>query len=222
MTAFTRRAVPAFAVVLACGCGVGTRSEAELVEQFGVRDVDEIPFVGEDLLQGVRARTSMEAILARVGVTPSTSRLLSAHFSPTNMNAVVGVKGQAMAFDRFHVNVYDTLLDPSPERVDEDDVLGKVFEASAIPYDRFPAIRLAAAKALGMTINQVRYFYIQHGEKHGDVVINVSVDDLRRSGTATFSLEGALLETQGGAPVSSTTSTTTVNGVTTSVTIETK
>lgn len=223
MTTFTRRVAPALsAVVLACGCGVGTKSEKELVDEYGVRDVDEIPFVGEDMLQGVRARTSMEAVLARAGVTPSTSRLLSAHFSPTSMNAVVGVKGQEMAFDRIHVNVYDTLIDPSPERVDDDDVIGKVFEASAIPYDRFPAMRIAAAKALGMTINQVRSLQIERRDEDGGIVVNVSADDLRRSGNVTFSVEGVLLGSNGGTPVSSTTSTTTtVNGVTTSVTVET-
>lgn len=207
--------------LVASGCGVGTMSEAEFIDQYGVRDIDEVPFVGEDMLQGIRARTSMDAIMTRVGVTPSTARLLSAHFNPTNMSVVVGVKGQEMAFDRVYVNVHDTLIDPSPERVDEDDVVGRVFDGNAIPYDRFPAMRLAAAKALGMTINQVTSLHIERRQKDGDVIVSVSADDRRRSGTVTFSTEGVLLESQGGVPISTTSTTTVVNGVTTSVTIET-
>ncbi|MBT9560958.1 MAG: hypothetical protein IV100_33345 [Myxococcales bacterium] len=223
MTALRRVVLPAFtAISLASGCGVGTTSEAEFVDHYGVRDIDEIPFVGEDMLQGVRAKTSMEAIMARVGVTPSTSRLLSAHFSPTSMSAVIGVKGKEMALDRVHVNVHDTLIDPSPERLDDDDVAGRVFDGNVIPYDRFPAMRLAAAKLLGMTINQVRSLYVERRDKDGDVIVNVSADNLRQNGTVTFSLEGVVLESDGGAPASNTTgTTTTVSGVTTSVTIET-
>ena len=212
--------------LLAASCGWGTKSEAEFVTEYGVGDLDYVPFTGEDMLEGSRARKAMDAVMARVGVTPMTSRLLSAHFRPTDMNAVIGVKGQALAFDHVSVNVDDEIIDPSPERVDEDDVTGQVFDGNAIPYDRFPAMRLAAAKALNMTINQVGSIsiYVERRRGGGDVVVTVSADDRRTSGTATFSTDGALLVTQGGVAGlgnGATSTSTVVNGVTTTVTVET-
>lgn len=210
--------------LLAASCGWGTKSEAEFVTEYGVGDLDYVPFTGEDMLEGSRARKAMDAVMARVGVTPMTSRLLSAHFRPTGMNAVIGVKGQALAFDRIYVSVHDEVIDPSPERVDEDDVTGQVFDGNAIPYDRFPAMRLAAAKALNMTINQVGSIYVERRRGGGAVVVTVSADDRRTSGTATFSTDGALLVTQGGVAGlgnGATSTSTVVNGVTTTVTVET-
>ena len=210
--------------LLAASCGWGTKSEAEFVTEYGVGDLDYVPFTGEDMLEGSRARKAMDAVMARVGVTPMTSRLLSAHFRPTDMNAVIGVKGQALAFDHVSVNVDDEIIDPSPERVDADDVTGKVFDGNAIPYDRFPAMRLAAAKAL--TVNQVGSIsiYVERRRGGGDVVVSLIADDRRTSGTVTFSTDGALLDKRGGVAglESGTTSTSTVvNGVTTTVTVET-
>lgn len=140
--------------------------------------------------------SALDAAATEVGVAPAELELTSITINPGSRNVVMTVRDpvQRGNLDRYLFSTRDGLGDPEPVQVRaSDDLDAAAFRVGDVPaLGRTEEMADAAFAALGFEEPHVES--ITGSAVGGAVVVHMSVESARASGSARFGADGALIE----------------------------